>query len=38
MALLYVEAVLLDPISAHIITNQSFYIFSKTVSYNSERL
>ena len=32
MTLLYVKAVLLDPISVHIITKQSFYIFSKTVS------
>ena len=32
MTLLYIKAVLLDPISAHVITNQGFYIFSKTVS------
>ena len=38
MTLLYVEAVLLDPIGAHIITKQGFYIFSKTVSSNSKRL
>ena len=35
MTLLYVKAVLLDPISAHVITNQGFYIFSKTVSSKS---
>ena len=29
MTLLYVQAVLLDPISAHVITNQGFNIFSK---------
>ena len=29
MTLLYVKAVLLDPISANVITNQGFYIFSK---------
>ena len=38
MTLFYVNAVLLDPVSAHIITNQGFYIFSKIVSSNSKRL
>ena len=38
MTLLYVKAVLLDPISVHVITNQGFYIFSKVVSSNSKRL